>query len=235
MSRIKLLTLIAKKRWAEVQERITSSPNETRSWENGYLPIHRACWHANAVPIEVIKALIESHPESLKQKTHLSGELPLHIAVRLLFSANSDVVKVLLQHFKEGASVRDYCGRTPLTSHLFSCPSPLLGVTKMLVEAQPETLRMSDRHKWYPLHFAAYRGDWEISEYLIGMYPDALLQEDDEKRTPRGLTVRYRKHQLRDRLHEEEEHLILSGMAQTLRHLSLHATMDKETETICCE
>merc|ERR1712150_188285 len=62
-------------------------------------------------------------------------------------------------------------------------------MTRMLVDAHPDAVRIRDNGKWNPLHYAAYRGNWEISQYLIEMNPDALMEENMDNKTPRAITV----------------------------------------------
>lgn len=200
-----LTTHIHRKKWTEVIDRIASYPNEVHSWGNqGDLPLHRACYHED-IPVKVMEALINVYPESVKQKNKITGIIPLHCAVRHYSSTNSDVVKLLLQKHKRGALVKDENGRTPLIYHLLVCQSPSLDVIKILVEAHSDVVRVSDNRKWYPLHYAAYRGDLAISKYLIHWYPDALLEENNDNRTPRDITVCSCRPKLHDKLREEEE------------------------------
>lgn len=211
MTLMELPNLIHLKRWEEVLAKISSSPDELRSCDNGgFLPIHNACFQGN-VPLNVIETLVEAYPQSIKQKSQTYGLLPLHCAVHHYSSTNSEVVKFLLRNYKEGASAKEENGRTPLIYHLLVCQSPSLEMTKLLVHAHLDAVRICDSGKWNPLHYAAYRGNWEISQYLIDMYPDALLEENNENKTPRGITICNGRHQMAEKFREAEED-IQSGM-----------------------
>lgn len=200
-----LITLIHSQNWLEVLNRISSHPEEVRPSNYDYLPIHRACIRQN-VPVKVIEALIEAHPQSVKQQTKsYEDRLPLHISVCHVSSTMPDVVKVLLDSYKEGALVKDRYGRTPLNQHLMFCQYPSLEMVRMLVEADPDVVRITDNVDWYPLHSAAYIGDWEISQCLIDLYPDALLKKSQHCKTPGDISNNNGHCQLYDKLNGEEE------------------------------
>lgn len=218
---MKLAILINNEEWPEVINRITTYPEEVRSWANhsvrlflpittsccdgfGYLPIHRVC-EREKVPAKVIETLIEAHPQCVRHKTNSLGLLPLHVAVRYVSLENTDVVKVLLRHYMEGAAVKDDNGQMALSYHVLYCPNPLLEIIKMLVEAHPEFVKMSHTYNWYPLHHAATRGNWEISKYLLDMYPDALRKRDRSGQTPSDIAAVRGYQKLKDQLCQEEE------------------------------
>lgn len=196
---------IERKEWTEVLKRIDSHPSELRSWDNhGYLFIHRALYIED-VPVEVIEALIKAYPESLEQKSKITGILPLLCAVRHYSCPNSNIIKLLVQNYKNAVTATDEDGRTPLIYHLLVCQSPSLEIVNILVEAHSDVVLMRDSKKWYPLHYAAYRGNWEISQYLIQCYPDVLLEENNDNRTPRDITICNCRYAVSEKLREEEE------------------------------
>lgn len=204
MRRLKLSTLIAREMWPEVLERINSHPDEVHTWDNSYLPLHRACRYAS-VPNNVVEALIEAYPESVQMKAKSCNRIALHCTTCLFNPTNADVVEILLRRYREGASLRDVYGQTPLVYHLRQAPSPSLEVVEMLVEAYPDSASTGDHDGCYPLHCAAKRGEVDIANYLIEMYPDALLEQNKDGRTPQDMAHKDGKFQLRDKLIEEEE------------------------------
>lgn len=214
---MELPNLIHLKNWEEVLAKICSSPDELHLWDKGgFLPIHNACFEEN-VPLSVFKALIKAHPNSIKLKSKIDGLLPLHCAVHHYSSTNSDIVKFILKQYKEGVAEKEEKGRTPLIYHLLVCQSPSLEMTRMLVDAQPDVVRIRDNKKWSPLHYAAYRGNWEISQYLIEINPDSLMEENIENRTPRAITICNGRHQMAEKFREVEED-IQSGMVKITEH-----------------
>lgn len=205
------------KKWEEVLSKIFSSPDELHLWDKGgFLPIHNACFEEN-VPLNVIEALIKAYPNSLNQKSQMNGLLPLHCAVHHYTSTNSEIVKFLLKKYKEGAAEKEENGRTPLIYHLLVSQSPSLQMTRMLVDAQPDAVRIRDDRKWSPLHYAAYRGNWEISQYLIEINPDSLMEKNIDNKTPREITICNGRHQMAEKFREAEED-IKSGMMKITEH-----------------
>lgn len=200
-----LWVLILKEKWSDFIERITSHPEEVQSWNNGFLYIHRACDKPN-IPVEVVEALIKVHPQSVKQPDKVCCRIPLHIAVGHASSTKTDVVSVLLHHYKEGVSMRNEQGHTPLIYHLCFNQCPSLVIVKMLVEAYPEAVSTrDDKFQWYPLHFAALCNNWDISKYLIEVYPEALLKKNKSGRTPRGVADTFGIVKISERFHAEEK------------------------------
>jgi len=204
-----LPSFINSKKWSEVLSHINSHPSSLRFWDDeGNLPIHSACRHP-FIPISIISTIIEYYPQCLKEPTKSFSLLPLHIACRSYDSNerknSDDVVKFILKSFVAAASVKDYGGSTPLHSHLSFCLNPSLMVVKLLLEAYSGGVCITDTVKWYPLHYAARRGSWEIAKYLIDLYPDALIAKTSSDLTPRDVANANVNVELRDKLREEEE------------------------------
>lgn len=212
MDDIRLTTLIDEEKWPEVLDTISGSDlEEVQAYDSyGFYPIHLACLKKK-VPIEVIESLIELHPQSVKQKTEVGGRLPLHCAVTGCeflddSSTKINIIKVLLSYYKDAVCVKDKNGRTPLHDYLRPFSSHSMEVTNMLVEANPDVVRMSTTFEYYPLHYAVLHGNWEISEYLIKLYPDALLKKEiTTGRTPRDIADYNGEQDLCEKLHEEEK------------------------------
>lgn len=214
---MELQNVIHLKRWEEVEAKICSSPDELHLWDDGgFLPIHNICFQEN-VPLSIIESLLKSNPNSVKQRSQMNGLLPLHCAVHHYSSTNSEIVKFLLSYYKEGAAEKEENGRTPLIYHLLVCQSPSLEMTRMLVDAHPDAVRIRDDKKWSPLHYAAYRGNWEISQYLIEKNPDSLMEENIDNKTPRAITVCNGRYQMAEKFREAEED-IQSGMMKITEH-----------------
>lgn len=200
-----LLSLISEENWKKVMERIHSHPNEVYVEDySDELPIHCVVLKKE-VPINVIELLIKVYPQSLQQKTKICNRTPLHNSVIQNHDSTKDIIKLIIQNFTLGASLVDYLGHTPLHSHLIYCDVPSLETVKILVEAYPDSVRTKDKFHLYPLHCAAYTGDWDISQYLIELYPQALLEKSNHQNTPRDLAVTFLKPELHEKLLEEEK------------------------------
>lgn len=184
-----LTTYICQEKWKEALERITTHPNEVNTLDEtgGYLPIHRACFH-DTLPLSLVEALIEANPQSVQVQDLKCGRIPLHNAVFCVSSTNKPIVQALLQKYPEGTAVVDKRGYTPLHVHLRWASKPSLEIVKMLVHVHPEAVRLVSNDDWTPLHLAAYFASWDISQYLIECYPDALLLKNEQKMTPCELT-----------------------------------------------
>lgn len=201
---MKLATLIDEEKWPEVLDRIVLHPEEVLSCDiDDFLPLHRACRNEK-VPVNVIDALINSYPQSPKEKTTSYGLLPLHYALRVHTSANPDIIRLLLQHNKEAASVIDAYKDTMLHDYIRRSETHSLEVTKILVDAYPVAVHTCNQYNSYPLHRAAYYCTWEISQYLIEVFPDALLIKNSSGSTPLYIASLSCISQLRDKFGEEQ-------------------------------
>ena len=76
--------------------------------ENGYLPIHYACFYNT--DLEVVKCLVEAHPAGLEHQSH-AGWLPLHLAAMM----NQDhMIDYLVQVLPQSLNTADKSGKTAL-------------------------------------------------------------------------------------------------------------------------
>merc|ERR1719362_1314398 len=207
MGEIKLWSLIAKRNWSEVKERIQTHPSESHSWEDGILPIHHICCHTN-VPINVVESFIDVFPQSVKLKCKTKyHRIPLHYAARYSASSTCDVTEALLIKYRDGAYMKDEYGNTPLHSHLFYSLMPCIEVVKMLVEANPDSVCTGNYENWFPLHHAAGCGNWEISKFLVNLYPEALLVHTFSGHTPIDVANSSCKHEVCEKLNAEKNKL----------------------------
>lgn len=204
----KLTTYIIRKNWNAVLKRINSNSIEvTKCDKHGFLPIHHAC-RRDFIPVRIIEALIEVHPESvMAQSKETSGAvLPLHCAVNQANTFHSSLVNLLVKKYPEGVAVKNLYGRTPLHSYLRCSPNPSLEITKLLLDAYPNVIRIrDDKFHWYPLHCAATRNNWKIVQYLIDVYPDAIMKIDHKTRTPRNVAAQYYQQHIQEKLKQEEK------------------------------
>jgi len=201
-----LFNLIDRNMWNEAINRIESTPGEAHIWNRGTLPIHRACCGSNA-PIKLLEALIKAYPNSLEQRTEGRGLIPLHFSVFGGIANNISIIKLLLSHYKDGASVTDIHGYTTLQFYLCESSQPSLTLIKLLLEANPDAVHTRDRYQRYPLHCTAYVQEWKISKYLLGLYPDALLEKTVYGQTPRDIAKTFGQRDKYEKFIEEERKL----------------------------
>lgn len=201
-----LSLLILSKKWSKIPERIALYPTEVQCYHDGNLPIHLACRNAS-VPVNIIKCLIEDFPESLKIGSTSFGQIPLHCAVCTHYpNANVNVIQVLLENYKEGASVKSNYGHLPLYDYLLTCYQPTFDIVQKLVEAYPNAVCINDEicmKKFYPLHCAAIRSNCDIVEYLIHIYPDALVKKTGDGRKAQDIAHHYYNTMVEKLLREE--------------------------------
>jgi hypothetical protein len=105
-------------RWKEAAELCRSKPSEARTWVFRtdkkkqivwrMLPIHTAILYRS--PVYVLLALIEAHPDGVKQ-TDGKKMLPLHMACRVL--CKEDIVRTLLKAYPAAINEKDSKGRLP--------------------------------------------------------------------------------------------------------------------------
>jgi len=203
-----LSSLILTKNWSKIPDRIALYPSEVQRYHDGNLPIHLACRNSS-VPVHIIKCLIEDFPESLKIGSTSFGQIPLHCAVCIRHpNANVNVIQVVLENYKEGASVKSNYGHLPLYDYLLTCYNPTFDIVQILVEAYPDAVRINDEictNKFYPLHCAAIRSNYDIVEYLIHIYPDALLKTTGDGRQAQDIAHHYFNVIVEELLREEKE------------------------------
>lgn len=199
---MKLTELIVTEQWTDVLERLETHPKEAEMWDNGILPIHCACRRPK-VPVQVVESLIKAYHLSLGQKSQPLGLLPLHCALESVSSTNILVVQTLLEKYRKAAMIRDEHERMPLHFHLWSCTKPSLDVVKILVQANPIAVSTGDRLDRYPLHYAAKGGQWEISRFLVDLFPEGLTKKSFGQ-TPLDWFEGTRKDQMLKSLHDNQ-------------------------------
>jgi hypothetical protein len=135
------------------------------------LPIHEVCANPEA-PFELVKALVDSYPESLTMKESAYERLPLHIACRK--HAKTEVVGLILERYLDGSLVPDTLGRIPLHYALSNGAED--EIVDLLLSRSPNSARGFDRRGWYPLHVACSVGaSAKVVEKILQCYPEACL------------------------------------------------------------
>jgi len=205
----KLHALLVEKKWSQALARIQSHPKEAHTTHRGDFPIHILCKNSpnistDIIEYHVIEALIHVSPSSLKQRNKTHGRLPLHVAIRY---SNDNVIRMILNKYKDGAAVRSLTEELPLTMYLYYSSRPSFNMIKTLVESYPTAVRIYDERGWLPLHYTTKIGDWTMCSYLIELYPNGILQKTREHKTPHDLAYHFGFKRLGDRFKEEEERI----------------------------
>lgn len=214
-----LHVLIGKKKWQDARNRIESNPEECRVWvitEFGgkgsirpwwkRLPVHVAC-ERNA-PVDIVKALIDSYPESIFMKDE-NGKVPLiHACYR---SASIEVVKLLLSRGQEAASLPDLNRRLAL--HWACEYDAASNVVSALLASYPDASKHVDEYGRVPLHWVCVSikcRPQTVQEVTI-LYPNAVSLRDLDGNTPLDL--------MKDSISQEKEKVIeiLNGFCNNAR------------------
>jgi len=225
---MKLTELIVTEQWTDVLERLHTHPKEAETWDNGILPIHCACRRPK-VPVQVVESLIKAYRLSLGQKSQPLGLLPLHCALESVSSTNVLVVQTLLTNYKKAATIRDEHERTPLHFHLWSCTKPSLDVVKLLVQANPIAVSTGDRLDRYPLHYAAKGDQWEISRFLVELFPEGLTKKSFGQ-TPLDWFEGTRKDQMLKSLHDNQAKMIREKVQKEKQNNRLNSSDEVNAE-----
>ena len=130
------------------------------------LPLHAYLLHNVSPSLSVVRLLVTTYPNAIKEKcgTSTSGLLlPLHIAVRR--SLSLDIINYLVEAYPESISVRTGSGNGNSTSQMGDLPLHLALSQSLLswdciyriIELYPLGLREANDKGEYPLHLAAMR------------------------------------------------------------------------------
>lgn len=176
---VSIFTMFFQKNYTSIISLIQSHPNELKSTNKlGMLPLHYACslCSSHHIPMNVIKLLIEFFPESAKTPARGSLRLPIHIAVKcgLNSSINHDICKMLLDYYPNGAKFQDVDGHTALSYHLWSSTEINFDIVEMLLDCHKDSVRMFDKYRCYPLHYAGRHDNEDLLIRLIELFPEAL-------------------------------------------------------------
>lgn len=163
-SRALLVALSKGKDIGEVRPHINAESARARD------PVYRTpplCWALrHGASKDVVSALIDAHPDSVKEHTAHFGWLPLHYVER----ASAEVVQLLLQKHPEAAKVKDSKGKLPL--HWAMEHTVSTAVIKHLVEAYPDGVLQEDNHGRTPYKLGQDYHDEEAVKVLVQAKPE---------------------------------------------------------------
>lgn len=87
-----------------IQYLLKETPNQRLAQNNGYLPIHTALEHR--ARLEVVKFLVDEHPECVRKREPNTQRLPLHLAIDK--RAGFGVIQFLVSRYKDALKQADY-------------------------------------------------------------------------------------------------------------------------------
>jgi hypothetical protein len=189
--RSKLNLLLFDEDWQSAIAEIECHPHETKVWssrpgffdgdhESSVLPIHVACSvHA---PLNVIKAIVEAHPECVQAIESAFKRLPIHVACQ--FAARADVIHYLVEQYMAGTMEADILGRLPI--HYACSNGAPLDVVRVLLNVNTSSTLYADLNGWIPLHVAVHFGaETEVVKEILDVSPPAIVN----MRTKKGNTA----------------------------------------------
>lgn len=141
------------------------NPDSSKLKSNaGQLPLHLAL--SNRADTEVIRQLVESHPEGTADL--FNGNYPIHIAI--IAKCPLETIEILVEHFPAGVGKKGTGGFLPL--HLAVAIKPPLEYIKFLVQRYPDALWNRTSEGKMPLHYALEKqaGD-DLIAFLVESYP----------------------------------------------------------------
>jgi hypothetical protein len=175
--------------WTSATTEIECHPHETRLWsarpgffdgehESHVLPIHVACsLHA---PLEVVRAIVEAHPQCLGMKESSFKRLPIHVACQ--FAAPVEVIQYLADEYVAGTLEPDALGRLPI--HYACSNGAPMGVVRALLKSNPASALYEDFNGWLPLHVAVHFGaSTEVVHEILQACPQAVTMKTKKRST----------------------------------------------------
>jgi ankyrin repeat protein len=175
----------------------------------GELPLHRASFDSDC-DTGFLQQLIAAFPEGL-QCSDNRGCLPIHWAA--LFGS-LEMLTTVLDAYPEAASSNVASFGTPLhqAARCLNAAGPT--IVRYLYERYPSAIKTpSSGDGWYPLHYTAHRGSYEVLSLVHSLYPDAIsiATTDDDRSLPLHILMT-----------EREFESPLSAEADMLRYLLRH-------------
>jgi len=153
---------------------------------HGMFPLHHYCQGTHVLDLQVVRLLVEAHPESVKEVND-AGNTPLHYAVFFRGEADIPAIQYLIQRYPEAVTVNNYNGLMPL--HKVCCYASInsLPVIRFLIEEYPTTASMIDDDGRTPLSKLAGNAGSDvlpIACLLAEAHPESVTMLDSGGRTP---------------------------------------------------
>ena len=122
----------------------------------------------------MIKVIFDARPEAISSVSN-DGNMPLHVLCnnsKMDEAAALQILKFLLEKHQEAVQHVNNEGALPI--HLASVwKSPEF--CSVLIEAYPESERVTDANNMLPLYWACSKGSLATVEYLYRLFPDAII------------------------------------------------------------
>lgn len=153
---LQLITAIKHLSWDDVEDRLRKHPNEASETDkfNVTALFHAIRKRHCSVPIHIISALIEAHPQSLEIVDHQTGNNALHIACMnsgedATHDSNNEVVTMIIEANPNGTKHLSKEGKLPLHR------AKNVDIASKLIQVYPQGLGIATKnYKYLPLHSA---------------------------------------------------------------------------------
>ena len=160
-----------------------------------WLPTHSLCEARmdDEVAVEVLKLLLEAHPDSARLQTNGDAELPLHLAAS---NKAPTFCKVLIDAYPEAVKEQNGYGYLPF--HFACSNGGRLDTVEYLFKVYPECIQTRDDWGYLPIHSASFatgqrrNNSADIIKFLLLQDPECLSKpveshyEGDEHRQGNG-------------------------------------------------
>eukprot|EP00984_Skeletonema_dohrnii_P030062 scaffold21178_cov98-Skeletonema_dohrnii-CCMP3373.AAC.2 len=137
-----------------IQLLIDAAPNSIRSVNShGRTPLHSLC--ANKIldetsALEILKLLIEKHPDALHHATNNNGFLPIHLAGGW-GRRSTEFCSVLIEAYPGSERIINANGMLPL--HL-ACTMNTVATVEYFYKLYPDAINQTTTNGFYPIHTA---------------------------------------------------------------------------------
>ncbi len=169
-----------------IQLLIDAAPDSVRCVSNdGHLPLHSLCTNEKideTTATDILKLLLERHPESIRHANSAKDEglLPIHVAA--MMSKSPQFCRVLIETYPGSQQMADQVGMLPLH---YACMNNTIMTIKYLYKLYPDAINHETTHGLYPIHNAIVnfndrdnpRHVTDIVKFLLGCDHRVKLQK----------------------------------------------------------
>ena len=151
--------------------------------EYGNLPLHKVIGMCDTSVVDAVRLVFDAYPQAVYVQNNL-GKTPLDFAEEFGYSNDYvyfDELSFQLLFVVQARQVRipHRMGQLPLHSAVQN-DNVSLGTVKLMVEANPDSIRHADRRGMIPLHIACQVGNIEIVKFLMKANEESQNMRDND-------------------------------------------------------
>lgn len=148
------------------------------------LTLHSILYNVDGKSMSDIE--LEKYQRSLLSKRDDRNRLPLHVASEI--PACSNIIRLLIQLYPDGASEKDYSGNLPLHYYTSMITNDSILSIKLLFNAYPDAIRETDCNNELPIHDLLRHLDIdEVADMFllfVSLYPESVQVPDCHNQLP---------------------------------------------------